>query len=159
MATLLRKLRSLLRMDGVDRRRALRAMVTLWKVSRMLRKTGLQRCQERLLERLQNALPLSSKDPEDSKDLIVSWDWAVRLASRNVPVRARCLEQSVTLWYLLARHDVASELRIGVRKPRPDAVEAHAWVEVDGHPVNDRPDIAQTYAVFDGPLPASAQVR
>ena len=54
---------------------------------------------------------------------------------------------------------VTSELRIGVRKPRPDAVEAHAWVEVDGHPVNDRPDIAQTYAVFDGPLPATAQVR
>lgn len=156
MATLLRKLRSLQRLDGADRRRALRAVVTLWKVSRMLRKVGLQRCRTRLLERLRN-VPVAS--PPNSEDLIVAWDWAVRLASRNVPVRARCLEQSITLWYLLALDGVASDLRIGVRKSRPDAVEAHAWVEVDGHPINDRADIAQTYAVFDGPLPATAQVR
>lgn len=147
-------------MDGADRRRALQAMATLWKVSRKLRQVGLQRCQDEFVGRLRNHSKIHSPlPPNDPSEIIVAWDWAVRLASRNVPCRARCLEQSLSLWYLLALDGVSSELRIGVRKPRPDAVEAHAWVEVAGRPVNDRPDIAQTYAVFDGPLPASAELR
>jgi hypothetical protein len=37
---------------------------------------------------------------------------------------------------------------MGVR--RQDTVEGHAWVEVDGQPVNDAADVAERYAPFPG---------
>src|SRR6186997_2216244 len=40
----------------------------------------------------------------------------VRLASRRGLVYGNCLSQSLTLWWLLRRKGIASDLRIGVRK-------------------------------------------
>ena len=40
-------------------------------------------------------------------------------------------------------------LRIGVTLEE-DRLDAHAWVEQDGAVVNDDPDIANRFAVFDG---------
>mgnify|MGYP000718269785 CR=1 FL=1 len=49
----------------------------------------------------------------------------------------------------------AAELRLGVRKA-PD-LEAHAWVEVAGRPVNDDDDVRRRYAAFDrSAVPRSA---
>lgn len=155
-ATLLRKLRSLASLDGADRRRLLRAMVTLCLVSRSLRGGGLQRCQDRLRRRFPRRPPLTADAVQQQ---VTAWEWAVRTAARNVPCRARCLEQSLTLWYLLGRRGVASELRIGVRKAEPQTVEAHAWVEIEGVPINDRADIGREYAAFDGPLPSTVTLR
>ena len=58
--------------------------------------------------------------------------WIVSAASGHGLYRAHCLPQSLTLWWLLQRQDIASDLRIGVRKP-DGRFQAHAWVEVDGH--------------------------
>ncbi len=74
---------------------------------------------------------------------------AVDVAAGNVPFRARCLERSLTLWWLLRRRRIPVELRIGVRKSERD-LEAHAWVELDGRTVNDRDDVHRRYAAFDG---------
>jgi hypothetical protein len=43
-------------------------------------------------------------------------------------------------------------LRIGVRLT-PEGLVAHAWVESDGSPINDRVDIGSEYSAFEGPLP------
>ncbi len=64
-------------------------------------------------------------------------------ASRYHIVRARCLHRSLTLHRWLRRDGIASDLRIGVRKDG-GALKAHAWVEIDGHVVNDgRTAVAQ----------------
>ena len=73
----------------------------------------------------------------------------VGIASRYGLVRGNCLSRSLTLQRLLRRNGVASELRIGVRRAGA-ALEAHAWVELDGRPLNDSADVAQHYAPFEG---------
>ena len=52
-------------------------------------------------------------------------------AARYLPFRTNCLEQSLVLWWLLRRHGIAADLRIGARK-EADRFEAHAWVEFEG---------------------------
>lgn len=80
---------------------------------------------------------------------------AVNIAARHTPFHATCLTRSLLLGWLLRRHGVASELRIGVRLPQGQ-LDAHAWVECDGVPVNDRPDIADDFAPFDHVVSPSA---
>jgi hypothetical protein len=70
------------------------------------------------------------------------------LANRYGLYRANCLQQSVTLWWLLGRQGIESSVSVGVRK-RADKLEAHAWVECSGVVLNDRDDIHESYAPFD----------
>ena len=60
-----------------------------------------------------------------------------------------CLHRSLTLWWLLGRQGIASELRIGVRKER-GRFEAHAWVERQGVALNDGLDVGSRFAAFRG---------
>jgi hypothetical protein len=71
----------------------------------------------------------------------------VAAAAREGVYYGRCLEQSLTLWWLLARRALPAELHIGVRKT--DAgFEAHAWVELFGAVVNDGGEVRQDYVPF-----------
>jgi len=63
-------------------------------------------------------------------------------------MRASCLEESLTLWWLLAKHGIFSELRIGVRKDA-QSFEAHAWVERDGFALNEPEARHAHYAPFE----------
>jgi len=58
---------------------------------------------------------------------------------------------SLTLWWLLARQDIASDLRVGVLK-EGETFEAHAWVECGGQALNDPEAILPHYAAFDESL-------
>ena len=69
----------------------------------------------------------------------------VAIAGAFYPRRALCLEQSLTLFVLLRRRGVPAELRLGVQ-PRP--FYAHAWVEVEGRPVNESADLPLKLAAF-----------
>jgi hypothetical protein len=71
----------------------------------------------------------------------------VGAASRHGPYRASCLPQSLTLWWLLRRQGIVSQVRIGVRKVMGE-LEAHAWVEFQGQVLNDGADVHQRFAVF-----------
>lgn len=72
-------------------------------------------------------------------------------AARHLFFRANCLEQSLTLWWLLQRRGIAAELRIGARKDA-GRFEAHAWVEFDGAVLNDAGEEHRHFVPFDGPL-------
>src|ERR671922_281433 len=50
--------------------------------------------------------------------------------------RAYCLQRSSVTTWMLRRRGLAAELVIGYR---PVPVDSHAWVEVRGQVVNDRP--------------------
>lgn len=68
-------------------------------------------------------------------------------AALHVLGRDACLARSLYLWRLLRRRGAGAKLRIGVRL-EDGALEAHAWVECEGIPVNDRPDVGSDFPPF-----------
>lgn len=80
---------------------------------------------------------------------------SVNIAARHTPFPATCLTRSLLLHWMLQRRGVRSDLRIGVHLDR-GMLSAHAWVECDGVPVNDRADIGTEFAPFAEVLPATA---
>ena len=73
----------------------------------------------------------------------------VNIAARYGPMRAACLVRSLVLIRILSGRGVKGNLKIGVRKGLSSQLDAHAWVEYDGAPVNDCPNVATDFAVFD----------
>jgi hypothetical protein len=73
----------------------------------------------------------------------------VSAAARHGPYRGNCLSRSLALWWMLRREGIASDLRLGVRKATV-GIDAHAWVERDGQPLNDRMAISRDYSPFSG---------
>jgi hypothetical protein len=59
-----------------------------------------------------------------------------------------CLTRSLLLRWLLQRRGIQAQLRIGVRSLE-GTIEAHAWLEYQGKPINDAHDVAQRFAAFD----------
>jgi Transglutaminase-like superfamily len=81
----------------------------------------------------------------------------VNIAARHAPWPATCLTRSLVLVRMLRRRGAAARLCIGVRL-EGGALDAHAWVELEGIPVNDAPDVGVRYAPF-GDVPAPSQFR
>jgi hypothetical protein len=73
----------------------------------------------------------------------------VNIAARYGPIRAACLVRSLVLIRILGGRGVVGVLQIGVRKAVSSKLDAHAWVEFDGIPVNDDRNVAKDFAVFD----------
>jgi hypothetical protein len=59
---------------------------------------------------------------------------------------ALCLQRSAATACLLKRNGVPAQLVIGAQQM---PFRAHAWVEVDGRVVNDKPYTPEMYAVLD----------
>lgn len=57
-----------------------------------------------------------------------------------------CLQRSAATTCLLKRHGIAAQMVVGAQKM---PVKAHAWVEVNGRVVNDKPYMREIYAVLD----------
>jgi hypothetical protein len=60
--------------------------------------------------------------------------------------RTYCLQRSAVATWLLRLHGVPAELVIGCR---PVPVQSHAWVEVRGTVVNDRPQYQKFFSVLE----------
>ena len=80
-------------------------------------------------------------------------DLAAEAAARIVDAAAAllgvsCLPRSLVLWRLLRARGAA--IRFGVSQSAALGFAAHAWVELDGKPVNDRPDVSARYAPLRG---------
>jgi hypothetical protein len=79
----------------------------------------------------------------------------VNIAARQTLGPETCLTRSLLLHWLLLRRGVENQLRIGVRLNQ-GALDAHAWVECEGIPVNDRPDVSLQFASFGDLVPLDA---
>jgi hypothetical protein len=88
-------------------------------------------------------------DPEGARE----YAEAVNLVAGQAVVGARCLGRSLALWFILRRRGIDAELVIGADAPQRGELEAHAWVEVAGVPVNDVPDVRERFGSFDVRLP------
>jgi hypothetical protein len=97
----------------------------------------------RVHEWLKRHRPRSRRAFRSTPDDIV---WAVDEACVWYVKRVACLQRSVIATWLLRRYGVQAELVIGYR---PLPFESHAWVEVDGQVVNDRPQYQKFFTVLD----------
>jgi len=72
----------------------------------------------------------------------------VAVAAGSGPVRTTCLRRSLLLWWLLRHDGIETVVRVGVRRGERGALDAHAWVEHLGRPLNDGDDVAQRFVPF-----------
>lgn len=76
---------------------------------------------------------------------------------RNFPFKGNCLARSMTLWYLLRRDGIESDLRFGTRK-KDGKLLAHAWVEHRGQSLDHDFEPDSSYIPFTEPiLPETAR--
>ena len=71
---------------------------------------------------------------------------AVDLAAIWYPKQVLCLQRSAATACLLKAHGVRAQMVIGAQQL---PFRAHAWVEVAGRVVNDKPYTSEIYAVLD----------
>ena len=81
-----------------------------------------------------------------SQEYIVRICAAVDMASIWYWKEVLCLQRSAATACLLRRHGVAAQMVIGAQAM---PFRAHAWVEVDGRVVNDKPYMPEMYAVLE----------
>jgi hypothetical protein len=93
--------------------------------------------------------------PPDLSEAAAAVEAVATVAGRPV-VGARCLGRSLLLWFLLRCRGIDAELVIGAEPARERTLPAHAWVEVNGQPVNDAPDVRERFGSFGVPLPRLA---
>lgn len=88
-------------------------------------------------------LPAASRPSHASTEDVV---WSVEEACVWYVRRVACWQRSAVATWLLRRNGIAAQLVIGCR---PLPFESHAWVEVDGRVVNDRPQYQRVFTVLD----------
>jgi Transglutaminase-like superfamily len=71
---------------------------------------------------------------------------AIDLACACYPARVLCLQRSIAATLLMRRHRIRAELVLGARLL---PFKSHAWVEVNGIPVNDKPYMREIYEVLE----------
>ena len=133
------KLRAL---SGWERGVLLRAVVALPVISAGLRGLGLGRMQ-RILARLTPARAAQVDNLDEARSMAR----VVNAAGHRM--RVACLGRSLTLWWLLRRRGMESSIHLGASKNGSDFA-AHAWVEMDGSVLNDRPDVGERFVTFSG---------
>jgi hypothetical protein len=80
--------------------------------------------------------PDAIEDIRSALDVACIWYWK----------EALCLQRSAATACLMKKYGVPAQMVIGAQQM---PFKAHAWVEVDGRVVNDKPYTAEMYAVLD----------
>ncbi|MGA2713903.1 MAG: lasso peptide biosynthesis B2 protein [Bryobacteraceae bacterium] len=75
---------------------------------------------------------------------------AQRRVARATGLLGSCLVRSMTLWAMLLRRGLETNLRVGFRK-RAGKIQGHAWVEHDAAPVNESESETSTFVVYEQP--------
>lgn len=90
------------------------------------------------------SFPIAKKRP--SRDAVERICAAVDMACVWYWKETKCLQRSAATACLLKSFGVPAQMVIGVQQL---PFRAHAWVEVDGRVVNDKPYAPEMYAVLD----------
>lgn len=72
----------------------------------------------------------------------------IALATALYPGRSKCLEQAVAGFILLRRRGAPVQVRLGVQ---PYPFFAHAWLELNGVPLNEAPEVVAQFALMPDP--------
>lgn len=82
--------------------------------------------------------------------IVKETEYQVAMAGALYPGRAKCLEQSMVLYFVLRRGGVPVKFRLGVQ---PFPFLAHAWVEYRGELINDVLEHTKWFACLPDLLP------
>lgn len=116
----------------------LEALVWLAIFDRAVRRNEFARLYDRVLR-----TPVSrALQRHSTKSVSHAIDVACALYVHNV----HCLQRSAATAVLLRRHGIVAEMVVGVRVL---PFKSHAWVEVDGHVVNDKPYVRTMYQILE----------
>lgn len=132
-------------MPAADWGLLLRAWIELLKTDLLLRTRPFPDLQQRAAQTLRKN---QNGTPRADWTVVVRYGRMVHRASRNHLYPMTCLRQALTLQILLARAGIAAELRIGARSAAGQ-IQAHAWVEVDGRPVENRRGETEGFAPLE----------
>lgn len=123
------RLRGWLMLTGSQRVGLIAMMLALPPIAAALRLFGYQRTQRWLERHSQHA----ASRPASPGDFAAAQGLAglASIAGRHGVIEATCLRQSLLVYWLLRRRGLNPEIKLGVRK-QDDALDAHAWVELDG---------------------------
>jgi transglutaminase superfamily protein/coenzyme PQQ synthesis protein D (PqqD) len=124
----------------------LRCGVVIFTLKLLLRAGSFERTLAWIRRRV-TPLPPSARD---DADVVSRTERAVAMAGAFYPGRARCLEQSLALYYLLRRQGAAVKYCQGVQFY---PFQAHAWIEYEGAVVNDVGPHVKHFTRFPDQLP------
>ncbi|HEY9515174.1 MAG TPA: lasso peptide biosynthesis B2 protein [Gemmatimonadaceae bacterium] len=100
----------------------------------------------RLIRWMARDVRLSCDEPHETAESVAR---RVALIAAFYPGRARCLEQSLTLYWLLRRMGMDAVIRLGVQ---PVSFAAHAWVEYQRIPVHEGELVATVLPFSELPI-------
>jgi hypothetical protein len=123
-----------------------RCGLTIARIKRSLRKQKF----ERTLAWIRAAVaPIPATEDADMAQ-VQALEYAVAMAGAFYPGRAKCLEQSLTLYLLARRQGVAARYCQGMQL-YPFA--AHAWITYRGQVINDVREHVKHFTTFPDQLP------
>ena len=135
-------------LSGSDRTTVLEAAVYLCATWMGLRVCGFRRWKKIVEQSLspvpQDALPDPARLPE-----AVNVSRLLSAAARHLFLQTNCLQQALTLYFLLRRRGLAAELHFGARK-QSALLEAHAWVTYLHVPLNEDQGQHRHFFPFEG---------
>lgn len=143
------RVRRLLALPPADRRLLLQAWTAAPFIRIMLAVAGFKRCHGALLWFTPAASSRAAVTPGLDEAAHVAR--LVRAAARHGCVDRNCLAESLTLWWILRRRGIDSDIRIGVRK-EGGGLDAHAWVECAGAALDEHPDVSGIFAPLVPPV-------
>jgi Transglutaminase-like superfamily len=129
------------RLSGAERRLLLVSAILLPLLAAALRAVGFARVRRWLVPTTVQKRARSDVEPQTLALL-------VNAASNHLPIAGSCLTRSLVLDWMLRRRGVDSALRFGVRLV-DGRLQAHAWVELGGRPLNEVPGVAGSFAPFE----------
>ena len=98
---------------------------------------------------LRFARRISNRSSSDiSRDVVQPTLRNILIATAFYPGRSKCLEQAVVSFVLLRRRGVPVDVRLGVQ---PYPFFAHAWLELDGHPLTESAEVISRFALMPDP--------
>jgi hypothetical protein len=154
---MLKILRALGRRSPHERKIMVESAAALLATRAGLRIAGFRRWQNLLARYTPALLPQS-----EAKDLAVGQSVLVtaraiailgEAVGHHLPFQPTCLEKSLALWWLLRRHRIPANLRIGACKDG-DVFEAHAWVESDGVILSESAADHNRFVPFESEIPS-----
>lgn len=123
----MRRLKTFLSLNAEDRKLLLNAWWLLWVV-----RLGLWALPFAWIRRASYRVSYPVQRLASDPPSVGHIGWAVKIASRYVPLATHCLTRAVSAEILLRRRGYSAELCYGVRRTREAPFIGHAWVESGG---------------------------
>jgi len=97
----------------------------------------------RLHSNIRNRMVADRTPPPNIIDRVC---FAVNNACVWYPKRVLCLQRATVITRLLRTYGVSAQMVLGAQRL---PFKAHAWVEVNGHPINERQNVREIFGIWE----------